>query len=85
VAGDPGGASLHVLTAARGSVMVSGSGWEERLDPFGTLVVPADAGPYLVSAAAPEPAVAPEPAAGSGPLALLARLPAPTERGPAAG
>ena len=65
VAGDPGGASLHVLTAARGSVMVSGSGWEEHLDPFGTLVVPADAGPYLVSAAAPSPPGAAPAAAGA--------------------
>ena len=46
---DPGLASLHLLTAVSGSVVVSGSGWQEHLEPFGTLVVPADAGPYLVS------------------------------------
>ncbi len=80
VTGDPGEASLHVLTAVSGPVVVSGSDWEEHLEPFGTLVVPADAGPYLVSTAVPEPAAAPEPAAGSGPIALLARLPTPAER-----
>jgi mannose-6-phosphate isomerase len=73
---DPDLASLHVLTAVGGSVEVRGSDWQERLESFGTIVIPADAGPYLVAT--------PDPAAEPGPLALLARLPTPDERGPAA-
>jgi mannose-6-phosphate isomerase len=75
---DPGLASLHLLTAASGSVVVRGSAWEERLEPFETLVVPADAGPYLVT---PSEAAS---ASATASLVLLARLPTPGERGPAA-
>jgi mannose-6-phosphate isomerase len=81
---DPGLASLHLLTAASGSVVVRGSGWQEQLEPFETLVVPADAGPYLVGA--PEAGVFVEaaPASATASLVLLARLPTPGERGSAA-
>ena len=75
---DPGRASLHVLTTASGSVVVSGIGWQEHLEPFGTLVVPADAGPYVVTPSEGEPASATDS------LVLLARLPTPGERGSAA-
>ena len=71
---DPGMASVHVLTAVTGSAVVCGAGWEERLDRFETLVVPADAGSYQVAV----PSEAP-----SSPMAsvvLLARLPAPGGR-----
>lgn len=75
---DPRLASLHLLTAISGSVAVSGSGWQEHLEPFGTLVVPADAGPYVVT-----PSEAP-PASATDSLVLLARVPTPGERGSAA-
>jgi mannose-6-phosphate isomerase len=74
---DPGLASLHLLTAVSGSVVVSSHGWQELLEPYATLVVPADAGPYTV--AAPEAA----PASVTASLVLLARLPAADERGSA--
>ena len=75
---DPGLASLHVLTTASGSVVVRGSGWQEHLEPFGTLVVPADAGPYLVTASDAETV------SSTDSLVLLARVPTPGERGSAA-
>lgn len=70
VASDPGGDSLHVLTAVSGSVAAQGADWAERLEPFDTLVVPADADRYelTIPDGAPSPATAP--------LVLLARLPA---------
>jgi mannose-6-phosphate isomerase len=74
---DPGLASLHLLSAVSGSVVVSSHGWQELLEPYATLVVPADAGPYTV--AAPEAA----PASVTASLVLLARLPAADERGSA--
>lgn len=74
---DPGQSSLHLLTTVSGSVVVSGHGWQEHLEPYGTLVVPADAGPYAV--AVPEAA----PASVTASLVLLARLPTPAERGSA--
>jgi len=66
---DPGMASVHMLTAVSGSARVSGDGWEEALEPFGTLVVPACAEPYRIEAT--------DLAHGSRPdsLVLLARLP----------
>ncbi|MEA2026063.1 MAG: type I phosphomannose isomerase catalytic subunit [Chloroflexota bacterium] len=72
---DLGMASVHVLTAVTGSAVVRGAGWEERLDRFETLVVPADAGSYQV--VVPGDALRSAPA----PVVLLARLPAPGERG----
>lgn len=59
---DPGGRTLHVVTAIGGRVHLAGSGWDERLDPLGTVVVPATAGPYAL-----------EPAPGA--RALVAALP----------
>jgi mannose-6-phosphate isomerase len=74
VSGDPGQASLHVLTTVSGSVLVRGAGWVERLDLFETLVLPADTDRYEVSI--------PGGPSGSStaPLALLARLPAARQR-----
>ena len=71
---DPGLASVHLLTAVTAPADVHATGWEERLEPFETLVVPADAGGYLV--AAPPGAAWSAPA----PTVLLARLPAQGER-----
>jgi mannose-6-phosphate isomerase len=42
----PGGRTLHVITALDGAVVVSGPGWDERLEPFETLVVPAAIAAY---------------------------------------
>lgn len=76
---DPGMASVHVLTAVAGTAVIRGTGWEERLTPFETLVVPADAGGYVVagSGGAAGPPLSP--------LVLLARLPTPGERAVAGG
>jgi mannose-6-phosphate isomerase len=68
---DPAMASVHLLTAVGGSAEVRGSGWTESLEPFETLIVPADAGDYEVDGA---------PAAQSRPVVLLARVPDPGER-----
>jgi mannose-6-phosphate isomerase len=67
-------ASVHLLTAVSGSAVISGAGWEERLEPFETLLVPADTGSYVVAVAGG--------ASNSldAALLLLARLPAPGER-----
>ncbi len=43
---DPGGRTLHLLTAVGASLALSGPGWEERLEPLESLVVPASAGAY---------------------------------------
>lgn len=67
VAADPGGRSLHVLTAADGTVTVTGAGWRHDLGLHATLVVPASAGAYAVAAPAGPARV------------LLARLPEPGE------
>lgn len=42
----PAGGSLEVVTAIRGRVEVSGDGWQEVLEPFATLVVPAAVDAY---------------------------------------
>jgi mannose-6-phosphate isomerase len=59
---DPGGRTLHVVTAVAGSADLIGAGWAERLGPLEALVVPADAGAYELR---PEP----------GARALVAGLP----------
>jgi len=43
---DPGGRSVHVVTAVAGPADLVGEGWAERLGPLETLIVPADAGTY---------------------------------------
>jgi mannose-6-phosphate isomerase len=48
----PGGASLEVVTAARGRVDVSGDGWHETLEPFGTVVIPAAVPAYAITGGA---------------------------------
>ena len=85
VAGDPG---RSVAARADGGQGL-GDGQRQRLGgapgPIRDARRPGRRGPLPgLCRGACQPAVAPEPAAGSGPLALLARLPAPTERGPAA-
>jgi mannose-6-phosphate isomerase len=45
---DPGGRTLQVLTAVGASIALSGPGWDERLEPLESLVVPASAGAYDV-------------------------------------
>jgi len=64
---DPAGVSVHVLTAIAGTATAHGDGWSETLEPFGSLIVPADAGPYAV--AAKDLAT----------IVLLGRLPSPRE------
>jgi mannose-6-phosphate isomerase len=46
---DPGGRSVEVLTAIRGTAEVSGDGWYERLEPYETLVIPASIAGYRVA------------------------------------
>ncbi len=66
---DPEMTSLHLLTTVAGSAEIRGSGWTEPLEPFETLVVPADAGRYEVAAAGgPGREIPP-------PTVLLARVP----------
>jgi mannose-6-phosphate isomerase len=45
---DPAGESFHALTAIQGRVQVKGNGWEEPLNRFDTVLVPANAGPYML-------------------------------------
>ncbi len=45
----PAGETLEIVTAIRGSVEVSGDGWQERLEPFETLVVPASVPEYRIA------------------------------------
>ena len=45
---DPGGRTLHVLTAVGAPVVLSGAGWSERLEGLESVVVPASAGAYEV-------------------------------------
>lgn len=71
---DPAMASLHVLTVVTGQAVVRGDGWDERLVPYETLVIPADAGSYRVTAADHDPG------ATTDPIVVVARLPAPDER-----
>lgn len=59
---DPGGRTLHVVTAVAAPARLSGIGWEEPLDTLDTLVVPASAGIYDLLP-------------GDGGRALVARLP----------
>lgn len=49
---DPGGRTLHVVTALRAPVELVGPGWSERLAPRETVVVPATAGAYQARPAA---------------------------------
>ena len=65
-----GGSSAHVLTAVRGHAKLRGDGWQELLAPLESLVVPAAAGPYSVTAEDP-----PETGDADEPLVLVARLP----------
>ena len=58
----PDGASLEVVTAAQGMVVVRGPGWAEMLAPFETVVVPASVAHYEIEA-------------GPGALACLGLLP----------
>ncbi|HEY5628864.1 MAG TPA: type I phosphomannose isomerase catalytic subunit [Candidatus Limnocylindrales bacterium] len=51
VARDTGLASVHVLTAISGAATVRGDDWSERIEPFATLVVPAEAGRYRLESA----------------------------------
>lgn len=44
----PGGESPEVVTMIRGRAVVSGDGWREPLDTYGTLVVPASVPGYRV-------------------------------------
>jgi mannose-6-phosphate isomerase len=69
---DPGGASLHLLTAVGGGAVVSGDGWHERLAPLESLVVPASCGPYEVAVGAGDEKDGRTP---PGYRVLLARLP----------
>lgn len=71
VACDPALTSVHLLTAVGGPAEVRGSGWTEPLEPFETLVIPADAGRYEVGGAS---------GVRSHPVVLLARVPDPGER-----
>lgn len=66
---DTAHASAHVLTAVSGRVTVRADGWSEALEPFATLVVPAEAGAYAVE----------QSGCGEG-LVLAGRLPTPGER-----
>jgi mannose-6-phosphate isomerase len=68
--GDPAMASVHVLTVVGGTAEIRGSGWTASLEPFETLIVPADAGEYEVV----------DGGASSPPVVLLARTPGPGER-----
>ena len=71
---DPAMASLHVLTVVTGQAVVRGNDWDERLAPYETLVIPADAGEYRVTVAGHGPG------ATTDPIVVMARLPAPDER-----
>lgn len=44
----PGGRTAEVVTALAGSATVAGTGWEERLDRWETLVIPASAAAYRI-------------------------------------
>jgi mannose-6-phosphate isomerase len=46
----PAGASVEVVTAIRGTSIVSGDGWIEPLEPYQTLVVPAAVREYRIEA-----------------------------------
>ncbi len=48
---EPGGRSLEVVTALRGTLRLSGDGWAEALAPYATLVVPASAAAYTIQGA----------------------------------
>ncbi len=65
---DTGRASVHVLTVVAGSALVRGDDWSEALEPFGTLVVPAEVGAYAVEASGDQQ-----------PTVLLGRLPSTRE------
>jgi mannose-6-phosphate isomerase len=46
---DTGGESFHALTSAQGTVTIAGDGWQQRLIPYESAVVPAACGPYTVT------------------------------------
>ncbi len=48
---DTGGQSFHALTALDGSMRVRGAGWEEALEAWQSLLIPAQLGQYSVQAA----------------------------------
>ena len=45
---DPAGRTLHVVTALDGPADLAGAGWSERLEPFETVVLPAETAGYDV-------------------------------------
>jgi mannose-6-phosphate isomerase len=45
----PGGETLEVVTALRGTLRLKGEGWAETVTPFGTVVVPASVDRYVVT------------------------------------
>ena len=47
----PAGETLEIVTAIRGSVELAGDGWQERLEPFETLVIPASVPEYRIAGA----------------------------------
>ena len=47
----PAGETLEIVTAIRGPVELSGDGWQERLEPLETLVVPASVPEYRLERA----------------------------------
>jgi len=49
---DPAGRTLHVVTAVAAPLVLAGAGWDERVEPLETVVVPASGGAYELR---PEP------------------------------
>jgi mannose-6-phosphate isomerase len=49
---DTNGASFHTLTPVSGEVTVEGPGWQHRLAPYESMVIPAACGSYALTAAA---------------------------------
>lgn len=49
---DTRGESFHALTAVSGAVTVAGDGWQQRLVPYESVVVPASCGSYALTASA---------------------------------
>ena len=47
----PAGETLEVVTAIRGTAELEGDGWQERLEPFETLVIPASVPEYRLAGA----------------------------------
>lgn len=49
---DPAGGTPHVVTAVGGPATLLGEGWSAKLEPLGSLVVPAASGRYAIEPAA---------------------------------